>query len=531
MPALWSPKDLAVRFAPYIEELHDVFAMHGLHYGAPEDLRELAARLEAPGALHEEVSSLVRSMVLREGGSVPRTDLLEILAIAIAGPHANAAGEELHQPVRQLLAFLHTALRRPWNEPHGEERLHPEADPRAEAARELREAAAKIEAEAQSAIQLHESEGQASASRANVIPFGRARAVFSRLAREDGAEFGAEQSGIEQNTGPIVTQQSDQPRAPHIPVPVAQEAVSSVDPPMELAPAVPVMPARLVASAPEPELQPSATTEVAPEPVASRSVQQPGSARSAQSLPEFDDEPPMPTPPRFARVLWFAGIAACVLLVGVLGFTLHAGTEAQPAAAASQQNSPSPQASTPAAPALVAASTKPDPDVPPAHVSHFDEGYVAAPYSTPLAVAGASQSAAAQTASAVQPQQPVLVTRPRDPDAIVAGDSRMRLTPVAMEEAPPLHPRIPGAVMAMNVINAPRPDYPMLAKIAHVDGPVVMHVEIARSGAVVDTDVISGHHLLRHAAEDAVRHWRYKPYEVDGKAVPVSTTITVRFRH
>jgi len=85
--------------------------------------------------------------------------------------------------------------------------------------------------------------------------------------------------------------------------------------------------------------------------------------------------------------------------------------------------------------------------------------------------------------------------------------------------------------MAMNVINAPRPDYPMLAKIAHVDGPVVMHVEIARSGAVVDTDVISGHHLLRHAAEDAVRHWRYKPYEVDGKAVPVSTTITVRFRH
>jgi protein TonB len=85
--------------------------------------------------------------------------------------------------------------------------------------------------------------------------------------------------------------------------------------------------------------------------------------------------------------------------------------------------------------------------------------------------------------------------------------------------------------MAMNIIAAPRPDYPMLARLAHVDGPVVIHAEIGRTGSVMDTDVVSGHHLLRHAAEDAVRHWRYKPYEVDGRAVPVSTTITVRFRH
>src|SRR6185437_17070642 len=96
------------------------------------------------------LAALVRSMVLREGGSIPRTDLLEIVAIAIAGPRMDPAGEELQHAVRQLLTFLHGALRRPWNEPPGEERLHAsDEEIRAEAARELREAAAKIEAEAQ----------------------------------------------------------------------------------------------------------------------------------------------------------------------------------------------------------------------------------------------------------------------------------------------------------------------------------------------------------------------------------------------
>jgi hypothetical protein len=72
MPALWSPEDLAARFAPYIEELHDVFAMHGLHYGSPDNIGQLTERLQKPGLLNEELAALVRSMVLREGGSIPR---------------------------------------------------------------------------------------------------------------------------------------------------------------------------------------------------------------------------------------------------------------------------------------------------------------------------------------------------------------------------------------------------------------------------------------------------------------------------
>lgn len=185
--------ELATRFAPYIEELHDVFVMHGLHYGSPEDIRLLAGRLDGSGLLCEELAALVRSIVLREGGAIPRTDLLEIFATSIAGPRMDPGGEELQVSVRQLLSFLHHALRRPWNEPPGEERLHPEDEGRAH---ELRSGAIGVETERHglgserpirpARLTTDAPDGghvDVSVLPANVIPFGRARAVFSRLAR------------------------------------------------------------------------------------------------------------------------------------------------------------------------------------------------------------------------------------------------------------------------------------------------------------------------------------------------------------
>jgi outer membrane biosynthesis protein TonB len=41
--------------------------------------------------------------------------------------------------------------------------------------------------------------------------------------------------------------------------------------------------------------------------------------------------------------------------------------------------------------------------------------------------------------------------------------------------------------------------------------------------------VIKGHRLLRGAAKNAVRNWRYRPYKVDGVPVDVATTVSVDF--
>jgi protein TonB len=73
------------------------------------------------------------------------------------------------------------------------------------------------------------------------------------------------------------------------------------------------------------------------------------------------------------------------------------------------------------------------------------------------------------------------------------------------------------------------PEYPELAKRAHVQGDVVIECTIDPSGRVVNATVTRSNPLFDAAALDAVRSWRYRPTLVDGVPVPVLMTVTVRF--
>ena len=42
--------------------------------------------------------------------------------------------------------------------------------------------------------------------------------------------------------------------------------------------------------------------------------------------------------------------------------------------------------------------------------------------------------------------------------------------------------------------------------------------------------VISGDLVLAHAASEAVKQWRYKPYYLNGEPVEIQTQITVNFK-
>jgi hypothetical protein len=138
MAVPWTAPELADRYSPHVEELRDFFAMQHLHCGSPEDLMAVAARLDASDSFREDLSSMVRVILLREGGSVPRADLLEIVTVAIAGDDIDEATADIQQtviqpPVQQIFAFLNGVLRKPWNLPPGEERLQPEPMSTAEA--------------------------------------------------------------------------------------------------------------------------------------------------------------------------------------------------------------------------------------------------------------------------------------------------------------------------------------------------------------------------------------------------------------
>ncbi len=73
------------------------------------------------------------------------------------------------------------------------------------------------------------------------------------------------------------------------------------------------------------------------------------------------------------------------------------------------------------------------------------------------------------------------------------------------------------------------PSYPPLARQAHVQGAVVLEVNISTDGAVESLKTVSGHPMLIPAAIDAVKQWRYRPYLVNGVPAPVETTVTVSF--
>jgi len=84
-------------------------------------------------------------------------------------------------------------------------------------------------------------------------------------------------------------------------------------------------------------------------------------------------------------------------------------------------------------------------------------------------------------------------------------------------------------VMEAALIRKVQPEYPALARIAHVSGTVRLRAIIGIDGRIRELEVLSGSSFLQGAAVAAVREWRYRPTLLNGQAVEVETLITVNF--
>lgn len=101
---------------------------------------------------------------------------------------------------------------------------------------------------------------------------------------------------------------------------------------------------------------------------------------------------------------------------------------------------------------------------------------------------------------------------------------------------PPLPPTKPvtratrtSQIMEALLIRRVQPEYPPLARQAHIQGKVILQAVIAKDGTIENLTVLSGHPMLVKAAIDAVRQWRYRPLFLNGEPVEVDTQITVNF--
>jgi TonB family protein len=73
------------------------------------------------------------------------------------------------------------------------------------------------------------------------------------------------------------------------------------------------------------------------------------------------------------------------------------------------------------------------------------------------------------------------------------------------------------------------PDYPAAARRLRLEGEVVLQATVMEDGSVGDIKVIKGSPVLAQAAVDAVKHWRYQPYQLNGQPVKNDTKIVVDF--
>jgi protein TonB len=80
------------------------------------------------------------------------------------------------------------------------------------------------------------------------------------------------------------------------------------------------------------------------------------------------------------------------------------------------------------------------------------------------------------------------------------------------------------------LISSVRPAYPAAAKSSNIQGTVAISASIDANGRVVAAKALSGPMLLRQAAEDSVRQWKYSPSMIDGKPAPSQVTVNVDFR-
>jgi len=97
----------------------------------------------------------------------------------------------------------------------------------------------------------------------------------------------------------------------------------------------------------------------------------------------------------------------------------------------------------------------------------------------------------------------------------------------AAQEAPL---KVPAETMEQRIISKAEPVYPEQARQAERQGLAVLDAVVGEDGSVEQVRAISGDALLVKAAADAVRQWKFEPYQFSGRPVRVETTLAVEFQ-
>lgn len=95
---------------------------------------------------------------------------------------------------------------------------------------------------------------------------------------------------------------------------------------------------------------------------------------------------------------------------------------------------------------------------------------------------------------------------------------------------PPATVQVSQGVMRSLMLNHVAPNYPREARKKGIGGTVLLNVAVDEKGHTSDIKVVSGHPLLVPLALEAVKRLRFRPYRLNGNAVPIEGYVSYVFQ-
>lgn len=121
-----------------------------------------------------------------------------------------------------------------------------------------------------------------------------------------------------------------------------------------------------------------------------------------------------------------------------------------------------------------------------------------------------------------------------DPETRIAQKTEIpiirRIQPRPPSQSASPSPAVNEGVLPGLAIKKAAPAYPPTAKAARASGTVLVQAIIGETGDVIEAAVLSGHPLLRDAALQAGRQWKFRPTTLSGTPVKIRGILQFNFK-
>jgi TonB family protein len=545
------PQETVSRFGDYIDEFQNVFRSNDVDYGMSDDFFAFARSLNYDAQLRASLSAVVKSIMARED-KIPLRTILSIIAVASGGPDVANSDRDMSRPVNLLIDFLIKAggyiqISSEYPDPLDAHRRpeHPDIQRSVTTAAvapdtglTLHRSSADPRMRAE-VIDTPEPPGEESARDAPAAPMDRSPHDYAT-----GSDTLAESlSRLELNSLQLkhyldsIDQRISrmEPRLENVPSLASANATPQPrdEPEAKFSAAIPFK------SEPEPpQRDPPQPTR--PPNESSRASKLLSSLRISNlrlsnlrlsnlrtSSRQLFSSRRTTSPPvllalaallLFALFLWTFGHDTTHADVHPANATSTGTMNADSISFAPSAGDRSARTSTPQAGNNVQRSSDP-----PMTGNQSPKNSATIPFSR--------TSPFSATPAQVSPPPPLVADASGSPDATDTGIPAPSARPYKWSYASPSSRlvNVSSGVMAANLLASPMPAYPRLASLTRMQGNVVMQAIISKTGTVESVRVIKGHRLLRSAATNAVRSWRYRPYLINGRPVEVATIVSVDF--